>query len=54
MPLTTLMYVLLWNRATGISGFDGFWLFLALLLDLGGIGSSGYTNRDRYPGYSTA
>jgi len=54
VPLTTLMYVLVWNPATGISGFDWFWLFLALLLDLGGLGSSGYANRDRYPGYATA
>jgi hypothetical protein len=51
LPLTTLMWVVLWNPAVGITGFDWFWLFLAVLLDLGGAASSGYANRDRYPGY---
>lgn len=53
VPLTTLMYVLLWS-ATGINGFDWFWLGLAFVLDLGGAASSGYANRDRVPGYSAA
>jgi hypothetical protein len=52
LPLTTLMYVLLWSSA-GITGFDWFWLVLAFLLDLGGMASSGYANRDRVPGYGT-
>lgn len=51
LPLTTLMYVLLWS-SNGIVGFDWFWLALAFLLDLGGVASSGYANRDRVPGYS--
>lgn len=50
LPLTTLMYVLLWSPA-GLSGFDWFWLFLSVLLDIGAIGSSGWANRDRVPGY---
>jgi hypothetical protein len=53
LPFTTLMYVLLWSPA-GLVGFDWFWLLLAVLIDLGGIASSGYANRDRVPGYSTA
>jgi hypothetical protein len=53
LPLTTLMYVLLWS-SNGINGFDWFWLVLAVILDLGGIGSSGYANRNRVPGYSSA
>lgn len=53
LPLTTLMYVLLWT-SNGIVGFDWFWLVLAFLLDLGSIGSSGYANRDRVPGYPAA
>ncbi len=53
LPFTTLMYVLLWSPA-GLVGFDWFWLILAVLIDLGGIASSGYANRDRVPGYSTA
>jgi hypothetical protein len=51
LPLTTLFYVVLWSPA-GIVGWDWFWLFLAVLLDLGGAVSSGYANRDRVPGYS--
>ncbi len=54
LPLTTLMWVVLWNPATGISGFDWFWLALAVVLDLGGAASSGYANRDRAPGYARA
>jgi hypothetical protein len=53
LPLTTLFYVVLWSPA-GIVGWDWFWLFLAVLLDLGGAASSGYANRDRMPGYSAA
>ena len=51
LPFTTLMYVLLWSPS-GVQGFDWFWLLLAVLIDLGGIGSSGYTNRNRIPAYS--
>jgi hypothetical protein len=54
LPLTTLMYVLVWSPTNGIVGFDWFWLLLAFLVDLGGIGSSGYANRNRVPGYSVA
>jgi hypothetical protein len=54
LPFTTLMYVIIWSPATGISGFDWFWLVLAVLIDLGGAASSGYTNRNRMPGYGVA
>jgi hypothetical protein len=53
VPLTTLMFVLLWSPA-GLVGWDWFWLALAFMLDLGSIGSSGYANRDRVPGYGVA
>jgi hypothetical protein len=53
LPLTTLMYVLLWGP-NGINGFDWVWLLLAVVLDLGGIASNGYANRDRVPGYGAA
>jgi len=54
LPMTTLMYCLVWNPVGGIGGLDWFWLFLALMIDLGGALSSGYANRDRVPGYSAA
>jgi hypothetical protein len=50
LPFTTLMYVLLWSP-TGLTGFDWFWLVLAVLLDVGHWASTGYSNRDRLPGY---
>jgi hypothetical protein len=52
LPLATLFYVVLWSPA-GLVGWDWFWLVLAFFLDLGAA-SSGYANRDRMPGYSTA
>jgi hypothetical protein len=47
LPFTTLFYVLLWNPATGIVGFDWLWLGLAFLIDLGGMASSAYSNKER-------
>lgn len=46
LPFTTLMYVLLWS-ATGLTAWDWFWLFLAVLIDVGAIGGSGWANKDR-------
>lgn len=51
LPFTTLMYVLLWSPS-GLVGFDWFWLALAVVIDLGGIASSGYSNRNRIPAYA--
>lgn len=48
LPFTTLMYALLWSPGVGLTNFDWLWLILALLLDLGSFGSTGYANRDRY------
>jgi hypothetical protein len=53
LPITTLFYVLLWSPA-GLVGWDWFWLALAFLLDLAFAAGSGYANRDRVPGSSTA
>jgi hypothetical protein len=33
----------------GIQGFDWVWLALAVVLDVAGMGSTGYANRDRLP-----
>lgn len=52
LPLTTLFYVILWSPA-GLTGWDWFWLVLAVLLDLGHYAQVGYSNRDRIPGYAT-
>ena len=50
LPFTTLIYVLLWTPA-GLSGWDWLWVFLAFLIDLGGLTSSAYANRERAGGF---
>jgi hypothetical protein len=52
LPFTTLMYVLVYNPAIGVTGWGWFWVFLGLLLDISSYSSSAYTNRNRMPGYS--
>lgn len=47
LPFTTLLYVLLWTPA-GLPALSWLWLILAVLIDVGGWGSTGYANRDRY------
>jgi hypothetical protein len=34
LPYTTIMYILVWNIARGISGWDWMWIGLGLLMDL--------------------
>lgn len=48
LPFMTLMYVLLWTPGVGLIGLGRLWLILAVLIDIGGFGSTGYANRDRY------
>lgn len=48
LPFTTLMYIILVSPSVGLVGLDWFWLGLALVLDIGGYGSTGYVNRDRF------
>ena len=50
LPLTTLMYVLVYIPTVGVTGWGWFWVFLAFLLDLGAYASSAYGNRGRIPG----
>jgi hypothetical protein len=52
-PYTTVMYMLAWNPATGISGFDWFWIGLGVLLDLVKWGLIG-DKRKEIPGYPSA
>jgi len=48
LPFTTLLFVLLQTSGPGLVGLDWLWLLLAVVLDLGGSGSTGYANRNRY------
>ncbi len=48
LPFTTLTYVLLWTPGVGLIGLDWLWLTLTVLIDIGGFGSTGSANHDRY------
>jgi len=48
LPWTTLMYVIV--EPGSVSGFDWFWLGIAVLADLASYGG-GYQNREQAPGY---
>jgi hypothetical protein len=50
LPYTTIMYVLVWNIATGVSGWDWLWIGLGLLLDIMKWGQIA-ANRRQVPGY---
>jgi hypothetical protein len=49
LPFTTLLWVLLDAPPTGIDGFDWFWIFIAVLMDLSHYATA-YTQRGRLPG----
>ena len=51
LPLTTLMYVLLFTPGTGLTTLDYVWVGIALLLDLAALFGSGWANRRRGSGY---
>jgi hypothetical protein len=52
LPFTTLMYVILWNPAGIMTGWDWLWIILAVFIDISHWTSSAYYNRNRIPGYS--
>jgi len=51
LPFTTLMYVILWGPM-GLTGWDWFWLVLAVFIDISHWSSTAYQNRERIPGYN--
>jgi hypothetical protein len=52
LPFTTLMYVILWSPAVGLSGWDVMWLIMAVFIDIAHWTTSGYNERNRIPGFS--
>ena len=50
LPFTTLMYVILWNPAGVLTGWDWLWLILAVFIDISHYASTAYTNREQIPG----
>ncbi len=47
VPWTTIMYVIV--SPGGVTGFDWFWIGLAVISDIGMYAGGGYGNRDRIP-----
>ena len=39
LPLTTLVYALLWAPLGGVDGIEWFWVALAFLFDIGALGA---------------
>jgi hypothetical protein len=39
LPLTTLVYALLWAPLGGVDGIEWFWVVLAFLFDVGALGA---------------
>ena len=50
LPYTTIMYVLVWNIATGVSGWDWLWIGLGVMLDIMKWAQIA-NNRREVPGY---
>lgn len=48
LPMTTLMYALVYSPANGVSSFGWLLVLVGLLIDLGSYGGSGYRNRGRF------
>lgn len=47
LPLTTLVYALLWAPLGGVEGIDWLWVGLALVLDLSASGGGARSRRGR-------
>jgi hypothetical protein len=45
LPLTTLVYALLWGPLGGVEGIEWFWVALAFLFDIGALGAGARTRR---------
>ena len=52
LPWTLLMYLIVWNPVTGLTGWGWLWIGLALVFDIASYAGGGYGNRNRIPGYS--
>jgi hypothetical protein len=54
LPFTTLMYVILAWGVGSINGWDWFWIVMAVIVDVMHWAQTGYSNRNRIPGYTGA
>jgi hypothetical protein len=53
LPLTTLFYVFMYTPGIGLRGWDWLWIALAVVLDIGHLGHTTWTNRQAIPGVSS-
>lgn len=51
LPITTLVYAVVFELANGVSGWAWLWIALAVLFDLGMHGSGASSNQKRWAGY---
>jgi hypothetical protein len=51
LPWTTIMFVAV-APFGNVAGWDWFWIALAVVADISSYASSGYSNRNRVPGYA--
>jgi hypothetical protein len=49
LPFTTLFYVIMWSPGIGVTGWDWFWIVVAMFLDISSLVSNYQANRDRLP-----
>lgn len=54
LPITALVYVLVYVPGVGVSGWTWAWVGLGFLLDLGMHSAGAYSNRKRIPRYSAS
>lgn len=54
LPLTCLVYVLVYIPGVGVTGLSWLWVVLALLFDLGSHSAGAYSNRNRIPRYGAS
>jgi hypothetical protein len=52
LPFTTLIYILLWDVQRGVTGWEWFWIGLAVLIDMTHWGAS--ANQRNQRSFSTA
>ncbi|MGH2503344.1 MAG: hypothetical protein ACRDID_12630 [Ktedonobacterales bacterium] len=51
LPLTSIMYVVLWTPGVGVVGWEWLWIVLAFVLDLTSYAGSVFGNRQQIEGY---
>jgi hypothetical protein len=51
LPITTLVYILVYTAAGGVTGWSWFWVILGFLIDVTVHTAGAYSNRQRVSGW---